>query len=87
MIVESIMPDKIEVLIVDDHQKLRRGIIALLAHAEDIRIVGEASTGAEAIALVKRNPPHVVLIDLQMPEVDGIEATIAIKNNWPQVKV
>jgi len=81
------MGDPINVLIVDDHSETRRGMIALLAFAENIRIVGEASNGAEALAYIQKDPPHVVLMDLQMPVIDGIQATLVIKRNWPAVKV
>ncbi len=77
----------IDVLIVDDHRETRRGIIALLAFADNIRIVGEASNGAEALIHIQRNQPHLVLMDLQMPGIDGIQATLVIKRNWPAVKV
>lgn len=81
------MEDRINVLIVDDHYKTRRAMIALLAFADHIRIVGEASNGEEALAQIQKDPPHVVLMDLQMPVIDGIQATLVIKKNWPAVKV
>jgi len=68
-------PNKlIRLLIVDDHTIVRRGIRALLATEADIEVVGEASNGREAIAQAARLNPDVILIDLMMPEIDGIEA-------------
>jgi CheY-like chemotaxis protein len=81
------MDDRINVLIVDDQVKTRRGLKVLLKFSEKIRVVGEASNGAEAIAKIQDDPPHVVLMDLQMPVVDGFQATRWIKKNWPDVKV
>ncbi|RPI21521.1 MAG: DNA-binding response regulator, partial [Chloroflexota bacterium] len=81
------LEDRINVLIVDDHRKTRRALIALLTSAENIQIVGEASDGAEALARIQMDPPHVVLMDLQMPTVDGFQATQVIKKRWPGVKV
>lgn len=65
----------IRVLIVDDHKLFRQGLSALLYSAADIQIVGEARDGLEAIALAHRLQPDVILMDIEMPEMDGIEAT------------
>ncbi len=64
----------IQVLIVDDHNMVRKGIKALLAEYEDISVIGEAANGLKAIELVERLKPDVVLIDLAMPVMEGIEA-------------
>jgi NarL family two-component system response regulator LiaR len=77
----------IRVLIADDHPVVRRGTRALLNEVEDIEVVGEASNGREAIAEVKRLRPHIVLMDLVMPEMDGIEATREIASKYPQSRV
>jgi two-component system, NarL family, response regulator LiaR len=68
----------IRVLITDDHAIVRKGIRALLATEPDIRVVGEASNGAEAVAQARVLRPDVILMDLVMPAMDGIEATRAI---------
>jgi two-component system, NarL family, response regulator NreC len=65
----------IRVLIVDDHQLVRQGILALLIKAKDIAIVGEARDGQEAIDLAQRLQPDVVLMDIEMPRMDGLRAT------------
>lgn len=72
------MPTKIRVLITDDHAIVRKGISALLATEPDIEVVGEASDGAEAVARAQALKPDVVLMDLVMPRMDGIEATRTI---------
>ncbi|MDA0350664.1 MAG: response regulator transcription factor [Chloroflexi bacterium] len=68
-------PDRIRVLLVDDHAEFRGGLRGLLAREEDIEVVGEAANGEEALRLTERTAPDVVLMDLHMPGVNGIEAT------------
>ncbi len=65
----------IRVLVVDDHPVVRRGIEDLLASATDIEVVGSTGSGAEAARLAETLDPHVVLMDIEMPDVDGVEAT------------
>ncbi|MCP5086272.1 MAG: response regulator transcription factor, partial [Rhodobacteraceae bacterium] len=67
--------DTIRVLIADDHQLFRDGLKALLLSASDTEVVGEAATGSEAIQLAAESDPDLILMDLQMPDMDGIEAT------------
>ena len=68
-------PDLIRVVLIDDHQIVRAGLKAVLASAKDITIVGEGSTGKDALALAERLDPHVLVMDLSMPEMDGLSAT------------
>lgn len=68
-------PDLIRVILADDHAIVRAGLKAVLAPAKDIEVVGEASNGREALALAERLNPHVVVLDLSMPEMDGLTAT------------
>jgi DNA-binding NarL/FixJ family response regulator len=75
------------VLLVDDHQLVRAGLRALLEMADDIEVVGEASNGAEAIPAFIQHAPDVVLMDLSMPVMDGIEATRRILDQAPQAQV
>jgi DNA-binding NarL/FixJ family response regulator len=80
------MPE-IRVLICDDHAILRDGIRTLLEHQDGIRVVGEAANGREALARVAELNPDIVLMDVAMPEMDGIQATRLIKQQFPDVKV
>lgn len=78
---------KIRILIADDHALVREGIIALLRLYEDVVVIGEASNGKEAIEKVKTLNPDIVLMDISMPGLGGLEATIEIKKGSPDVKI
>ena len=75
------------VLIVEDHAILREGLRALLSNEPDIEIIGEAEDGREAVNKAKQLKPHIVLMDLSMPNTNGIEAIRAIKRHNPETKV
>lgn len=77
----------IRVLIADDHHVVRRGLLFFLKTQKDIEVVGEAKNGVEAVELVRDLQPDIVLMDLVMPEMDGIQATKRIKGEWPDVAV
>jgi DNA-binding NarL/FixJ family response regulator len=77
----------IRVLVADDHPIVRSGIVALLQTAADVEVVGEASTGLEAVELARSVTPDVVLMDLRMPGIDGDEATARILAEQPGVRV
>jgi NarL family two-component system response regulator LiaR len=81
------MEGPIRIVLVDDHGVVRQGLKAFLATEDDIEVVGEASNGREAVEVVGKLQPDVVLMDLVMPELDGIGATTAIKQQWPHVDV
>src|SRR5437667_12755515 len=75
----------IKVAIADDHSLVRQGLRRYLDMAEDIEVVGEASNGEEAIALVEKEQPDIVLLDIRMPGVDGLEAARIIRERFPDV--
>ena len=81
------MSQAIRVLIVDDHTIVRKGIRALLAEIEGIEVVGEAGNGQEAVAQAETLHPDVILKDLAMPKMDGIEATRRIKISRPECRI
>jgi two-component system, NarL family, response regulator LiaR len=80
-------PATIRVLVVDDHAIVRKGLRALLTEIDDIEVVGEASDGQQAIEQAAATQPDVVLMDIVMPNVDGIEATRQITQRDPQARV
>ena len=80
-------PPAIRILIVDDHLVVREGLRTILEVTEDLLPVGEAADGAEAVRLVSELSPDVVLMDLRMPGIDGIEAIRQIKAHDPQVEI
>ena len=77
----------IRVLAVDDHPLLREGIAALIATEEDIELIGEASNGREALDLFRKFHPDITLMDLQMPEMNGIDAIGAIRGEFPDARI
>jgi NarL family two-component system response regulator LiaR len=77
----------IRVMIVDDHDMVRSGLGVFLDAFDDLELVGEAADGQEAIRLCAEAQPHVVLMDLVMPEMDGVEATRAIRQAYPDIQI
>jgi NarL family two-component system response regulator LiaR len=77
----------IRVMIVDDHDMVRRGLRAFLMAQQDLQLVGEASNGKEALVVCDQTQPHVILMDLVMPEMSGAEAAREIRARWPQVQI
>ena len=77
----------VRVLIVDDHALVRDGIRALLARADDIAVVGEAGGGRDAITLAGSLAPDIILMDIAMPDLGGLEATVEIRKDHPDTKI
>jgi DNA-binding NarL/FixJ family response regulator len=80
-------PDPIRILAVDDHPLLREGIAALLANQKDMKLVAEASTGKEAITQFRAHHPDVTLMDLQMPDMGGIDAILGIRGEFRDARI
>jgi len=77
----------IRVLSVDDHPLLREGIAALVANQADMQVVAEASNGREALEMFRKHRPDVTLMDLQMPEMSGIDAMSSIRGEFPDARI
>lgn len=80
-------PSTIKVILVDDHDMVRRGLAVFLEAFDDFELVGEASNGQEAIEQCARHRPDVILMDLVMPELDGVAATRHIRQQFPHTQV
>jgi two-component system, NarL family, nitrate/nitrite response regulator NarL len=78
---------RIKIFILDDHQMLIDGLKALLVSDSQFEITGTSTNGKTALELISKNPPNIVLTDINMPEMDGIEFTRAVRKKYPQIKV
>jgi two-component system, NarL family, response regulator DegU len=81
------MPEPARLIVVDDHGSVRDGIKLMLSAEQDIRVVGEAADGREALELCRRARPELVLMDVRMPQMDGLAATREIKRRFPDISV
>src|SRR5215471_12701322 len=81
------LTNPIRILCVDDHPLLREGIGALVSTQSDMKLVAEATNGREAVQLFRTLRPDVTLMDIQMPEIDGVDALIAIRDEFPDARV
>ena len=77
----------IRVLVTDDDNFVRKSIISLIELNSEIQVIAEAATGIEAIELVEKLKPDVILMDIRMPELDGITAAQIIKQKFPEIKI
>src|SRR5687768_7488354 len=75
------------VLVVEDHSLVRAGIVRLLEEIDHVQVIGEAGDGREALMQVERLQPDLVLMDITLPGLDGLEVTSRVQKQWPQVKV
>jgi two-component system, NarL family, response regulator len=80
-------PHPIRVLVVDDHPVVRQGLVAMLEEVPDLLVVGQAGNGREALAVFRQQQPDVTLMDLRMPEMDGVAAITAICNEFPAARI
>src|SRR5246500_4154029 len=80
-------PNLIKILAVDDHPLFRNGIAALVATQSDMSLVAEASNGMEAIQQFRAHRPDITLMDLQMPQMNGLDALIAIRGEFPEARI
>jgi len=80
-------PSPIRILSVDDHPLIRQGIAGLVATQEDMNLIAEAANGREAIQQFHRHRPDITLMDLQMPEMNGLDAIIAIRGEFPEARI
>lgn len=77
----------LKILVVDDHQLLREGLKKILALEEDFEVIGCAENGERALAMLKKSKPDIILMDVNMPKMNGIEATFKIKQLYPGIKI
>jgi len=78
---------KIRIVIADDHTIFRQGLRMLLAQEDDMEVVGEAADGIEALELAKKHNPDIILLDIAMPNMDGVQVAGKIKKSLPQIKI
>ncbi len=81
------MTDKFKIIVVDDHELFRAGVIMSITSLEFVEIIGEASSGKELMTLLKKNIPDAILMDIKMPEMDGVTATKEVLKLYPNIKV
>ncbi|MDA3873058.1 MAG: response regulator transcription factor [Kiritimatiellae bacterium] len=79
-------PDTVRVLVADDHEMVRQGLVTLIQRNSRIEVVGQAEDGVQALEMVCRLRPDVVLMDINMPRKNGLEATKTIRKRWPHIQ-
>lgn len=86
-LLEHIMEKTLRIMIVDDNPRARGALAALISTLNWLNVICEASNGKDAIEKIGQHSPDMILMDVQMPVMDGLKATQIIKKNWPQIKV
>lgn len=81
------VPERTRLIIADDHAIVREGLVSLLEAEQDLKVVGQAGTGKEALSLAREHRPDLALLDVTMPDMNGLEATRQIKQELPEVEV
>ena len=81
------MAENLRILIAEDHLTVREGLKLLVNSEEDMKVVGEAANGREAIEMAKQLQPDIVLMDISMPELNGLVATAKLKRILPEIKI
>jgi DNA-binding NarL/FixJ family response regulator len=84
---EHAVSQRFRIILADDHQMFRRGVKRIVQENEELEVGGEASDGLQLLELIKQAPPDMVIVDVSMPNLRGLEATREIKMNYPEVKV
>ncbi len=80
------MKGKTKILLADDHELVRDGIIALLENEDNLEVVNEAANGKEALEIIEKNTPDLLIVDIRMPELNGIEVVKKVKKDFPDLK-
>jgi two-component system NarL family response regulator len=78
--------EPVRVFVVDDHPVVREGLLAILATQSDMKVVGEATSAEEALALNVPEPPHVAVLDLRLPGISGIQLLYQLRSRWPEIR-
>ena len=81
------MPETIKVILADDHSIVRRGVKMLVTNDDSIKVIGEASTAAEALSMIEKESPEVLITDISMPGMSGIDLTKTVRNEYPDTNV
>jgi len=81
------LPNRYRIVLADDHQMFRRGVKRIIQENEELEVVGEASDGLQLLEIVKTSPPDMVIVDVSMPNLRGLEATREIKMTYPEIRI